>query len=63
MEFKKYYIFKENGILKGTNKDNYFAKIRNSFEIQSYENFRNFEELKQYFVKNYPNVILINKVY
>ena len=44
-------IYKENGIYKSTNEENYNATIRNAREICSWENFNSAEEIIDYCVR------------
>lgn len=44
-------IYKENGVYKVTNEENYNRSIQNAREISVMENFESAEEVIEYFVK------------
>lgn len=44
-------IYKENGIYKTTNEENYNAKIQNARQIHDMEGFESAEEIKTYYIK------------
>jgi hypothetical protein len=44
-------IYKENGIYKTTNEENYKARIQNARQIQTMNDFESAEEIKEYYIK------------
>ena len=44
-------VYKENGVYKTTNEENYNRVIRNAREIHALHDFESAEEIKEYYIK------------
>lgn len=49
-------IYKENGIYKTTNEENYNARIQNARQIHTMEGFTSAEEIKAYYIKWFNSI-------
>lgn len=54
---KPYLIYVENGEYKMTNKENFYARIQNAFEITTFQGFTNIDDVVNYIKQLSPNAV------